>query len=240
VLVLAKSNLGRLDVPALRYKVEGRTIAAPDGEEIATSGIVWLGEAPGVTSRDLFSTPANDDERSERAEVAEVVRNLLTSGPKLRTEVVRAVKAAGLSVSEKTVQRVCRSLGVRSKAEGFGGPWILTLPDLDMVASENMTQEPVQTVHTEADPDSWPPHCGHEAQSGQLDSDTIASSRLSESPVSTQQLDPFASSFAADGEVVADYVTKLILDNFPGAELLDDPLRNMSVQEVTRHKRAKL
>ena len=145
VLVLAKSNLGRLDVPALRYKVEGRTITAPDGEEIATSGIVWLGEAPGVTSRDLFLIPADDDERSERAEVAEVVRNALSDGPKPRTEVVRAVKAAGLSVSEKTVQRVCRSLGVGSKAGGFGCPWILTLPSLDSVTSVNMTQEPVQT-----------------------------------------------------------------------------------------------
>jgi hypothetical protein len=218
VLVLAKSNLGRLDVPALRYKVEGRTISASDGVEITTSGIVWLGEAPGVTSRDLFSTPANDDERTERAEVAEVVRNALADGPKPRTEVVRAVKAAGLSVSEKTVQRVCRSLGVGSKAEGFGGPWILTLPNLDSVASVNMTHEPVQTVQTGADPDLCPPQCGHDAQSGHLDSDSAAPSRLSE-----LQPDPFAWLFTRDAEVVVEDVTKLILDNFPGAELLDDP-----------------
>ncbi len=223
VLVLAKSNLGRLDVPALRYKVEGRTITAPDGEEIATSGIVWLGEAPGVTSRDLFSTPANDDERSERAEVAEVIRNALAGGSKPRTEVVRAVKAAGLSVSDKAVQRVCRSLGVRSKAEGFGGPWILTLPNLDTVASMNMTPRPVQTVHTKADPNSFRPQCGHEAQSGQLDGDSIAPSTLSKLPDSTLQPNPFEWIFTPDAEAEADEVTKLIMDNFPGAELLEDP-----------------
>ena len=68
-----------------------------------------------MTSLDLFSTPADDDERSERSEVAEVVRQALADGPKPRTEVVLAVKAAGLTVSDKTVQRACRSLGVDSK-----------------------------------------------------------------------------------------------------------------------------
>lgn len=199
VLVLAKSNLGRLDVPALRYEVEGRTITTPDAEEIATSGIVWLGEAPGVTSLDLFSTPADDDERSERSEVAEVVRQALADGPKPRTEVVLAVKAAGLTVSDKTVQRACRSLGVDSKPGGYGAPWVLTLPNLDSVASVNMTQKPVQTVQTVADLDSCSPQCGHEVQSGHMDGDSIELPRLSEPP--TWVLSPSTHSewFGPDG-----------------------------------------
>ena len=46
VLVLAKSNLGRLDVPALRYEVEGRTITTPDAEEIATYGLSGWARPP--------------------------------------------------------------------------------------------------------------------------------------------------------------------------------------------------
>ena len=63
VLILAKSNLGRLDVPALRYRVEGRAVVTDDGSEISTSGIAWLGEAPGIGAADIFATSGDPEER---------------------------------------------------------------------------------------------------------------------------------------------------------------------------------
>jgi len=60
----------------------------------------------------------------------------------------------------------------------------------------------VKTVQTGADPDLDPPKCGHEAQSGQLDSDSIALSRLSEPPISTLTPDHFTDLFGPDGSCV--------------------------------------
>ena len=115
LLKLVKSNLGRLDVPALRYRIEERTVPGP-GEPIDTSGVVWLGEAPGITVRDLFTTPVSDDERSERNAVAEVIRETLADGPRPRENVVKAVRDAGLTVHDKTIQRACREARRRAQA----------------------------------------------------------------------------------------------------------------------------
>jgi hypothetical protein len=199
VLVLAKSNLGGLDVPALRYAVEGRAITAPGGEEIATSGIAWLGEAEGVSSRDLFLTPASDAERSERAELADVIREALGDGPKTRNEVANAVRATGLTVSDKTIQRACKSLGVERKPGGFGGPWVLALPSLDSSPSANTVQHPVQTVRTSSDFESDSPKCDQEPQSGQEDIGTVGVSKLSDPPIPTSAPDSTAGLFGPDG-----------------------------------------
>jgi hypothetical protein len=120
VLVVAKSNLGRLNVPALRYRIEGCSIAGADGEAIATSRLIWLGEAPGVTPRDLFAVPATEEERSEREMVRDVIEQALASGERKRSEVVREIREAGLTTSSKTVQRARQSLGIVSRRDGFG------------------------------------------------------------------------------------------------------------------------
>lgn len=127
VLVVAKSNLGRLDVPALRYGIEGRTVPGTNGELIGTSGVVWRGEAPGVSARDLFAAPVNDDERSDLEAVIGVLQECLVHGAMPRDEVMKAVRAAGLDVSSKTFQRACRRARVTRRREGFGGQFVLAI-----------------------------------------------------------------------------------------------------------------
>ena len=61
VLVLAKSNLGPLDVPTLGYRIEAREVAGSGGAKVATSGVCWLGEAPGVTKYDIFRAQDPDE-----------------------------------------------------------------------------------------------------------------------------------------------------------------------------------
>jgi len=156
VLVVAKSNWGRLDVPALRYRIEGRTVPAPEAEAIDTSGVVWLGEAPGVTARDLFAAPVDDDERSDRDAVTEVVREALADGPCLRDDVVKAIRDAGLHISDKSFQRTLRALGVERKRIGFGpgASWKLELPERPMVANadnDTVTRDDVHYVQNEPD-----------------------------------------------------------------------------------------
>jgi hypothetical protein len=129
VLVLFKSNLGRLDVPALRYRIEGRQVLDASGQIVDTSGIAWLGEAPGVTAGDLFAAPMDAGERSDRAEVMEIVIDQLRDGPESRTQLDSAIRESGLEVSSKTVQRALRDLGVNRKRHGYGGGFLLSLPD---------------------------------------------------------------------------------------------------------------
>jgi len=158
VLVVAKSNLGRLDVPALRYRIEGRTVPGPEHEPINTSGVVWLGEAPGITARDLFPAPVDDGERSDRGAVAEVIREVLADGPRPREDVVKAIQVAGLTVGNKTIQRTCRELGVERKRIGFGSgaSFMLALRERSMVdQSDNapMARDAVHYVQNGLDQD---------------------------------------------------------------------------------------
>ena len=79
LLILAKSNLGCLDVPALRYRTEGRQVAAHDGAVIKTSGIAWLGEAPGIGASDIFSY-GDPEDQSTGDEIGDVIRDALAGG----------------------------------------------------------------------------------------------------------------------------------------------------------------
>jgi hypothetical protein len=127
VLILAKSNLGRLDVPALRYRVEGREITTPEGAQISTSGIAWLGEAPGVGASDIFAS--NDpDERTIRSETADALREILANGPLERKIVLARLKEAGYPTGDKTLQRLTKDLGIKRERDEFGGPFRLALP----------------------------------------------------------------------------------------------------------------
>lgn len=173
VVVVAKSNLGKLDVPALRYVTEGREVLAGAGAVIATSGIRWLGEAPGVTVHDVFAAPDDPDERSDRGAVAEVIREVLSGGPQQRDVVLKAVKAAGLDVSQKTFQRACHSLGVERRRIGFGSTFVLSMPD-----SGQETRRAVQYGHIERDQGCSGSHSGREAHTGQLDRVTNGVSTL--------------------------------------------------------------
>jgi len=169
VLVLAKSNLGRLDLPALRYRIEGREVINEDGKAIATSGVQWLGEAPGVGVGDIFASGADPDERSDRDAVAEVIRDVLTAGEQQRDVVIKAVRAAGLDVSAKTIQRACRSLGVERKRIGFGATFVLALPNLGIVDNASEACPPVHNVQIGSDQDSSASATRRDAHSGQPD-----------------------------------------------------------------------
>lgn len=175
LLIVTKSNLGRIDAPALRFATEGREVVADDGSIIATSGIRWAGEAPGVTARDVFATPDDPDERSDRDAVAEVIAEVLTDGPQQRDVVLRAVKGAGLDVSGKTIQRACRSLGVERRRIGFGSTFVLALPIPD---TGQETHRAVQYVQIGAGQGLPTAHSGHCPHSGQQDKVTDRVSTL--------------------------------------------------------------
>lgn len=117
LLVLAKSNLGRLEVPSLRFAVEGAEVPTPSGP--ASAGrVVHLGEAPAFTARNALQA-VDAEERTARAEAEEWLADLLAGGPVAADEVKAAATRAGLSWS--TVRRAKAAVGVESKRWGRPG-----------------------------------------------------------------------------------------------------------------------
>lgn len=136
VLSVEKSNLGRINVPALTYRIDGVEIATDEGA--AGAGLlVFTGETERRV-RDIMAD--HDGERSERDGAAEWLRKLLSDGPVKATEVYRAADAAGLS-KDKAKRAKKRIRAVAGKA-GMDGPWYWALAehegDLDDLPEESM------------------------------------------------------------------------------------------------------
>lgn len=117
LLVLAKSNLGRLEVPSLRFRIEGAEVATPTGP--ASAGcVVHLGEAPAVTARNALQVSDTED-RTARDEAREWLTDLLGVEPLPAAQVKALAAKAGLSWS--TVRRAKTDVGVESKRWGRPG-----------------------------------------------------------------------------------------------------------------------
>lgn len=149
VLAVTGCNIAA-PVPALAYHL------APAVEHDCAR-VMWDGTSE-HTSDTLLAAPLDDDERSDRHAVAEVIGEVLADGPRSREDVVKAIRAAGLTVSEKTIQRTCRVLGVARKRIGFGSgaTFVLTLPEramVDNVDGAPVTQSAVHYVQNGPDQD---------------------------------------------------------------------------------------
>jgi len=128
LLLIAKSNLGPLDIPGLRYRVEEASVES-GGTEASTGRLEWLGEVD-VEVSDVLRSAASDEDRSERDEAAEWLVGFLTErgGEASRGDVVKAARAAGFS--DSTVKRARSKAGVlfRRRRERQGpSVWYLDL-----------------------------------------------------------------------------------------------------------------
>ena len=121
ILAHAKSNLGRL-APSLRCQIENCEVDG-DREVIRTSRLNFAGESD-HSARDVLSI-ASDEERSARGEAAEFLRETLSDAPIRSTELFAAAKEAG--ISESTLRRAQKDLGIQPEQKGDG--WYWPLPD---------------------------------------------------------------------------------------------------------------
>ena len=110
-----KNNLGRLDLPSLRYSVESVTVATDEGPG-QWGRLVITGETD--THVDTLLTDTDTLDRTERDAAAGWLTDYLTLNPKSpSSEVKKAGKAAGFS--ERTLQRARMSLNVTATEAGF-------------------------------------------------------------------------------------------------------------------------
>jgi len=115
VLSQIKNNLGRLDLPSLRYSVESVTVATDEGPG-QWGRLVITGETD--THVDTLLTDTDTLDRTERDAAAGWLTDYLTLNPKSpSSEVKKAGKAAGFS--ERTLQRARMSLNVTATEAGF-------------------------------------------------------------------------------------------------------------------------
>jgi hypothetical protein len=131
MLVLAKSNLGRLDVPAFTFTITERLIDDPDGGfPIPTSGVEWTGEREGVKSSDLFHIAESTEEQGAMVSACALIVSVLESGPVDAKVLDNARKAA--AIAEKTYKRARAFLGVVTEpvrdSSGRVTGWVVKLP----------------------------------------------------------------------------------------------------------------
>lgn len=120
VMSQAKNNLGKLDLPSLRYIVESHEISTEEGPAYVGK-LVFTGESDRSVSDILGDGASGNDreERTERDEAAGWLNDYLTAhgGEAVREDVLKAAREAGFS--EATLKRARTRARVVAKREGF-------------------------------------------------------------------------------------------------------------------------
>ncbi|MBN3789309.1 AAA family ATPase [Burkholderia sp. Ac-20353] len=123
ILARAKSNIAA-DDGGVSYTLE---LTQADG--IETTRVVW-GDLIDGTAREILGdveqTP-DDDERSERDEAADFLRDLLSGGP-MPVKLIKS-DAAGAGYSWRTIERAKRELGIEARKGGMKEGWFWALPN---------------------------------------------------------------------------------------------------------------
>lgn len=124
ILARAKCNVGP-DDGGVSYSLE-----QIDLNGIEASRVVWGGVIDG-TARDILGDveQADNEERSERGEAIDFLRDLLSSGPVS----VKSIKgdASGAGYAWRTIERAKRELGVEARKVGMKEGWMWALPPED-------------------------------------------------------------------------------------------------------------
>jgi putative DNA primase/helicase len=128
LFVQAKNNLAA-DVGGLAFRVEQRLVS----KDIVASAITWEGERIARTADEILQANREGNEKPERAEAEEFLRDALAAGPRPSTEIEAEAKGAG--IAWRTVRRAQQALGIKpyrraEAGDGLGksGRWYWSLP----------------------------------------------------------------------------------------------------------------
>ncbi len=118
VISQVKNNLGRLDLPSLRYRIDEAILDTDDGPA-AVGKLVMLGESDRSVA-DILRDKDTDDDKAERNEVDQWLTHYLTDGggQALAAEVIAAARRAGFS--ENAVKKARSRIKATSERTGFG------------------------------------------------------------------------------------------------------------------------
>lgn len=127
ILSQAKSNLGSLDVPSLRYRIETAEVPTPEGPA-SVGKLMFTGETDRHVSDVLADGQEASDGRAERDEAASWLTAYLAQhgGEAPSKDLFKAARAEG--IAERTLRRARDRAKVTSHAEGFPARTIWRLP----------------------------------------------------------------------------------------------------------------
>lgn len=92
--------------------------------------LAWENSPVHCTADEALAAQSGDsEERGEKAEAREFLRTALADGPLPAREVKSQARDAG--ISETTLNRAKRDLGIKPEKSGFGGGWYWRIPDQD-------------------------------------------------------------------------------------------------------------
>ncbi|HUX73797.1 MAG TPA: AAA family ATPase [Steroidobacteraceae bacterium] len=121
----AKSNIGP-DGGGYHFDLD--QVPLPDFPAISASLVSW-GESIEGRAEDILAraeTSEDAEERSDRSDAEDFLRDLLAGGCVKAQNAIRQAKAAG--ISEKSLRTACKRLGVTKKKADFSGGWTWCAP----------------------------------------------------------------------------------------------------------------
>lgn len=135
VISQIKNNLGRLDLPSLRYVIQPATVDTEEGPA-EVGRFLMTGESARSVA-DILSDRGDEDDPSERDAAVEWIRHYLSdesrAGEAGAGDVLKAGKANGYA--ERTLQRARKRAGVETRKSDFGKGWVWAL----ITTSENQS-----------------------------------------------------------------------------------------------------
>jgi hypothetical protein len=146
VLAHIKCNVAPL-APSLVYTVKPIVLPATGSDpEVETSRLDLIGESP-HNGRALLAN-ASEEERSALEEAVEFLEAELADGDRhLAGDVLKAARHIG--ISEPTLRRARRKLGIETEKAGFGGgwEWWLTKASTVLTSSEELEADAFENPH---------------------------------------------------------------------------------------------
>lgn len=126
VISQVKNNLGKTDLPSLRYRIDEATIHTDEGPA-SVGKFVMLGESD-RTVADILRDNGGDDP-DERREVDRWLTDYLTDGggQAIAGDAIKAATKAGFTAD--AVKKARRRVGARTERRGFGpgADWVWTI-----------------------------------------------------------------------------------------------------------------
>lgn len=125
IVARIKNNLSKARV-GITFKIESVNVTLDTGGTADVPRVTWTGSTK-LTADEVLSLgdPARRKAASEIDTAREFLKAALAAGPRAQKEIEASASDAG--ISERTLKRARKELGVESHKDGLG-PWLLALP----------------------------------------------------------------------------------------------------------------